>query len=287
MSKENLSPASLELQPISIPEIHHQFKQEHPAGFRLKYQQVRWGRFRPSHISMYDWQSPRILGLDANNLEHCYLTYQNTLQFIKSQNESDSPLKFNSQEQSVLTLMAETHDWGEGVTKKGDINRELKTLQDEQEELAALKPTIASIIGSHPQAEWLTDQIIFHLSPEGKHTKIGQAFDIIEKIGYVQTALRSWQKSLEFSQVDPKLSIHLQMIPNIVLTNNLESLTQSAQTYPYVKNFLKNQKYLINQAFGMKTTVLDHYDLPEKIATCKLKFSQSKSNWHHWSKQNL
>ena len=46
MSKENLSPASLELQPISIPEIHHQFKQEHPAGFRLKYRRVRWGRFR-------------------------------------------------------------------------------------------------------------------------------------------------------------------------------------------------------------------------------------------------
>jgi len=288
MSKENFLPLQLD-HPQSLPilEIHRSFKEE-PAGFRLKYQQVRWSRHKPSHITMYDWQSPRLLGRDANNLEHCYLTYQNALNFIDTQNKSDASIKFTPEEQSLLLLMAETHDWGEGVTKKGDINAEFKTSQDEQDELSVLKPTIVSVLGNTPEINQLAEKIIFYLSSEAKKTKIGQAFHAIEELGYLQTSLRCWQKAPQFSQTDPILSIKLQIIANsVAMGGHIDSLAQVSQDYPYVKTFLKNNKYLINQVFDMDKDIFNHYDLPERIETYKTKFYQAKSNWRRWSKSNL
>ena len=287
MSKEIPQTIQLDNQQISIPEIHCRFKQEHPAGFRLKYQQVRWSRFQPQNTSQYEWQSPRVLSLDANNLEHCYLTFLDTIRFIETQNQSDSPIKFNHQETTLLLFMAETHDWGEGVTKKGDVNYEAKTRQDEIEELNVLGTVITDILGCGSETKELTHQVKFYLDSDNVDFKLSQAFNAIEHIGYFQTAMRAWQKIPEYSTKNPVLAKNLSLLANNVLINDIDLLIKYAQIYPRVKIVLQNQKHWVDQAFAMKKSVMDHYDKAEKIPEYKEKFAKAKSSWNRWAKQNL
>ena len=142
-----------------------------------------------------------------------------------------------------MVFIAETHDWPEGITEKGDIPSPDKTDEDEQKELEVIEGAITHIIGNGPQAQKLALDVKFYLSPEGKKTKIGQAFNIIEKIGYFQTAIRSWQKSFQFGQTNPGLYTQCQLLTCDVLINNFSDLLEYSDKYPRVKITLHNQKH--------------------------------------------
>lgn len=285
MSKESPLTLNIDNQKISIPEIHQLFRQC-PAGERLEKKQVRWSRFQPGNINQETWRSPTLIGLDANNLEHAQVTVRDTISFIESQNNSDSPIKFNIEEQQLLVLIAETHDWPEGITEKGDIPAPDKTDEDEQKELEVIEGAITHIIGNGPQAQKLALDIRFYLSPKGKETKIGQAFNIIEKIGYFQTAIRSWQKSFQFGQSDPELYTQFQLLTCDVFISNFSTLLENSDTYPRVKTVLKNQKHWIDQAFAIEQSIIDRHHKQDKIDELKTRFRQSKKDWQKWSRSS-
>jgi hypothetical protein len=239
---------------LSISDIQQSLRDSY-IGFRLKYQQVRWGRYRTwldpiegndisDNITQYEWQSPLLIGRDANNLEHCFLMSEETDLFIRAQKNSNSPVQLNPEEEKLLRITAPNHDIGEGVTKKGDISYEFKTAEDEKEELSALEKAICDeILGNGPQARKITQEISFILSPEGiKTTKVGKMFNTIEKIGYFNTAIRTWQKANESIKRNRLLPTYFQIITNNVFLNSLISLTESSNIYPRVKIILLNNQ---------------------------------------------
>lgn len=280
MPHEKLPTLNIDNQHFTFAQIH-QLAKDTPFGFRLSYQQVRWDRFQPDNISNYYWQSPSLIGLDANNFEHGLLTRQNTQTFIEYQNQSNSQIKFDSDEHKILLTLGETHDFGEGITKKGDVNFENKTDQDNKEELKVIEKAITDIIGTGPEAKRLASSVRFYLSSEGINTKIGHAFNTIEMIGYLQTAIRTWQKSISFTK-ESQISASLQLITNNVFINCLSDLTEASFLYPRVKVVLQNQKHWINQAVTMPQSIMDQYDQKDKIPEYKRKFAKAKSAWNQW-----
>lgn len=257
---------------ISFGEIHQRFAQTAP-GQRLS-QNTRWGRFQPDHISNEQWIN--LLGFDANNLEHGRLTYGLTVWFINQQNQSDYPIKFNPEEKSILKLTALTHDWPEGITEKGDINYEAKTQQDEETELAVLIPAITSIIGHSYEASELSQEVRNCL----KNTSfgLGKAFNCIEAIGYLRTALIVWPQSTTIT--DDQLSQQFQMLTANVLYNSVPKLIDYSQDFYPAKQFLLSKGKVIDQAFNMPDDNFNGYG-DKKVGKLQ-QFVAAKALWQKW-----
>jgi hypothetical protein len=281
--KESSIILDIDNQHLSIPEIHQRFKKL-PEGQILEHGQVRWNTFRPPEISEKEWKSPLFVGTDANNLEHGYLTFQQSIEFLEAQRNSNSPIQLTSEDEKIIYIMADLHDTGE--VKNGDKNWELKTKQDEKREATALKTIIPRIIGNGTQAINLTNQIAFYLfSEEGLNTKIGRTFNMIEKLGYFETAIRTWQKAFESIKKNPALPTAYQLITNNVLLNQITTLTQNSNLFPRLKIVLLNQKHWINQAFAMKQSIIDQYNRDDKkISEYKVKFAAAKLDWYQWTR---
>ncbi|MCW1948869.1 MAG: hypothetical protein KIH89_000235 [Candidatus Shapirobacteria bacterium] len=262
----------LDKDPVSFSEIHQGFTKT-PPGQRLS-QNTRWGRFQPEHVSNKEWINH--LGVDANNLEHCRLTYGLAVWFINQQNQSTYPTKFNQEEQSILKLTALTHDWPEGITEKGDVNYEAKTEQDEENELSVIVSAITSIIGQSYEANELSHQVRNCL--KNTSSGLGKAFNCIEAIGYLRTALLVLPKST--TTTDDRLSQQFQMLTGNVLYNSVPRLiTYSEEFYP-AKKFLSDRKSMITQGFSLPDTSFDGYGDQK---TEKLKhFAAAKAIWQKW-----
>lgn len=272
MSIENQGFIMLDKNPVFFNEIHQRFAKTQP-GERLS-KNTRWGRFQPGHISNEQWINH--LGVDANNLEHCRLTYGLAIWFINQQNQSDYSIKFNYEEQAILKLTALTHDWPEGITKKGDVNYEAKTLQDEQEELAVIVSAITGVIGQSYEATEFSYQVKSCL--ENTSTGLGKAFNCIEAIGYLRTALLVLPQST--TNTDNKLSQQFQMLTGNVLYNSVPRLISYSEEFYPAKKFLSDRKDLITQGFNMPDTSFDGYG-DQKTDKFK-RFTAAKTIWQEW-----
>lgn len=252
MSVESVPFIQLDKDQLPFCEIHRRFAQT-PPGQRLD-KNTRWGRFQPPHISNSEWIQH--LGFDANNLEHCRLTYGLTTWFINQQNQSDYPIKFDPDDQDILKLTALTHDWPEGITKKGDVNYEAKTQQDEQEELAVISTAITNIVGQSYEATRFSIQVKDCL--EDTSSVLGRAFNCIESLGYLRTALIVWPKSQVIQ--DEILSQQLQMLTINVLYNSIPKLIRYSDSFYPAKKFLLERKSVIDHAFlNMPESGFDGY----------------------------
>lgn len=257
-----------------------------PAGFRLSYEQVRWP-YRPEDVSMYEWQSSRILGADANNFKHGALTVGEARWLMKQQNNSDSEIKFDKDDQEIICAISQMHDTPEGLTKKGDVPYEKKTLQDVKNEELVMGRGIIEALGDSGDNRYLAYWVNYYLSEEGiKKTIIGEFFNAVEKFGYVRTGLQAWKKSREFINSRPILSDNLTLIANNVLINNLPTLIKYSSKYVGIKTYLQIQKDTIDQAFAMDPSYMDKYDDKSKIPGYKIGFERSKSKWIEWKTKN-
>lgn len=278
MNIENQNSLMLDKESITFHEIHQRFS-ETPPGQRLS-QNARWSYFQPEYISKPDWIS--LLGIDANNLDHCRLTYSLTLWFIDQQNQSDYPNKFNYEEKDILKLTALTHDWPEGITEKGDINYEAKTKEDEDNELAVIIPAITSVIGSSHEAQQFACQVKECLKNSGD--QLGKAFNCIEAIGYLKTALSVWPQSKTTS--DPYLSQRFQTLTGNVFYNSIPKLIDYSKEFYPAKKFLFYKSQIITQAFQMPNSIFDCYDGKKRDESID-KFTMAKNLWHQWLPDNL
>ena len=264
-------PVSIEIngQSLRFRDIHKDFSQT-AAGNRLN-NNPRYKDFI-GKLKTEEWQD--ILGFDVNNLEHGRLTQGITYCFINHINQTDSETKFTIEEQKLLLLTAVVHDWPEGFTVKGDISYERKSEEDEKEELALVEKIITRSLGSDSLE--MSNQIKNIL--EDKHSKLGMAFNAIEKIGYLRTALIAWKKS---KNTDHSTSVNLVLLTNNVLLNSFSKIIEYSYIYPPVNSFIKNKKNLISEAFDMPLSIFDNYkieDQPKNIA----KFYQAKNEWAQW-----
>lgn len=199
-------------------------------GDKLK-RNVRYGPFKSLGVSNKDWE--KALGGDVNNFEHLRLTYGLTRWFI-----GNSPGLFTEKEKELLLLTSIVHDWGEAMV--GDIPYPVKTQQNEEEEMRYLGAFIVRVLGKPYKAivpdiqKVLTD----------KESKLGKAFNAIEKIGYVRTGIKAWQES---RKVDGVLGERFVDMGHSVVPRTLADLVVYSEEYPSVFLFLNSHRAVISE----------------------------------------
>jgi len=260
------------LPPSDLHQVHRQFSQT-PEGIRLS-NNTRFARYQ-NIVPNNKWQE--MLGFDVNNLEHGRFIHGITSLFIKQINQSDSEIKFNPEEQKLLLLTAIVHDWSEGFTKNGDISYDQKTNQQEKEELDVIEQIIPKILG--PNSLEIATKIKDILND--KTSKLGMTFNSIERIGYLRTALKAWEKSK--ITTNETIVNGLYWLTNNVLLNNIPTAINNSSIHPPLKIFLEKNKNLISEAFNkLPNSSFDNYETPQIKQKSLNQYTEAKNKWFVW-----
>ena len=259
------------LEKIDFSQIHRDFSQTKYGN--ILSQNIRWARYKPENMTNEKWV--KLLGADANNLEHLKLTYGTTRAFIKYSSK-ETPL--TTEEQEDLLLAATVHDWGEAII--GDINYDLKTPQDEIRELEELEKMVKEMYGEkNSQLSSRVDTVINNII-NGHNTKLGKMFNAIERIGYLRTALHVWKKTT--GEISTELKRNLDWISCNVLLGSLTQLMEYSKTYPPVALYLKENKEIITDIFNnLPEESFLKYD-PKEVEQKKQKFNTVRQAWQEY-----
>ena len=227
---------------VSFPDIHDAFANS-PYGDTLD-STIRYDRYRPEHIDQHEWT--KTLGADVNGLRHMPITYGVTRVFLRDQREAraDSSITLNEDEERILLLAAQIHDWQEAVV--GDINFELRTAEDEEEEHTVFSEMFDEFFDANdPQyknVKFAVETTIFD-----RESKLGRAFNAVERAGYIRTGLRAYEKSKEVE--DQELSEHLEWLSAGVLSNQITTLLEYEQEYPFIARYLDECADVIDEVY--------------------------------------
>lgn len=270
---------------ITLHEIHQRFAQTE-FGQRLQ-RSVRFERFKPDHVSNDAWQ--RLLGLDVNNYDHMHITEQLAQHFL--QNCRKDPFfqgkepQFTEDDEKYISLTARTHDDIEGFAGFRDISFDLKTAQDEKDELATMTVFMQQapvLLSDDPEDQAVLRQHLLKV-PEilgDKTGVLGQAFNAIERLGYMRTGIRAWQVSQHIP--DDVTAAHLQWLASNVLGNQTDTLVTYAAKFYGVKEFLRERNQGITEAFDtMPSSVFLYYGDSQQAQ--RDKFMNAKNRWHRES----
>lgn len=249
-------------------------------------QQVRYARYKPEEVGNMEWEN--LLRVDVNNLKHLSLTYglaRKFLHYCASPpsswfKEIPAMAQFSEADETMLLLTAITHDWAEALV--GDTMFDLKTGLEEQEEETVLGKIILEFFkplikgeGLNPIIKAVGDII------KDRGSKLGQAFNAIERLGYLRTGLRAWQKAKEIGPVhNQKLATHLLCLTNNVFLNQIPKLLEYSEIYPPVWLYLSNMKAIISQVFTeMPSNSFSMYNQLKESEEKKSRFEEAKQLW--------
>ena len=266
---------------IGFSEINRDFSSTE-YGHQLA-SNVRYDRYKPSNMSNPEWE--HLLGVDVNNLKHLRLTYGLARQFIKysidlpisSEESNNNEEQLTPKEQEDILLASIVHDWAEAVV--GDHSYDLKTLKEEDVEFEELKNLTDSIYKKNNKEllnriNYVTDTII-----KDPNSKLGKIFNAVERIGYLRTSLRSWEKSKDASG---DLKTNLEWLTNNVFLNQISKLIQYSEIYPAVGLYLKENKELINDAFNnLSDNIFSKYSSNEIVEKTK-QFKMAQKGWQEY-----
>ncbi len=216
--------------------------------------QIRYSPHKPKELTPKDWQ--KILGGDVNNLHHLVVSKGLTESFLKNCATPDKEWKgeipdeanFSAREQEMLLLTAIVHDWAEAIV--GDITYHAKTENDHVTEMLELKILIRKILNemlsqeSAGEIEKLADQVVSILT--NTTSKLGKAFNAIERAGYVRTGIRAYDESKKASD---ELRTPLRNMACEVVPCNIGILLDYAKIYPAIASFMRHHEKTIGEIF--------------------------------------
>ncbi len=273
-----------EERPFSFEEIHDQLAAstygQSLAGI------CRYSRYKPDGVEDDEWQN--LLGPDINGLEHLKLTLVQVQRFI-SACADPFPLwvgnvpeeaRFSPEDKVILCLAGLEHDWGEAVA--GDAPYGRKTPENERLELISQQEIIRELFPESPILRKLLKRAFKVVSMPD--SKLGRAFNAIERLGYLETGLEAWQISRQAEdEVQVDLSLRLRWLTADVLSNQVSALMEHARIYPPVLEYLTGRKVLISSAFwGMPDSVFQNYETSEREAR-KIQFEEVRNLWSEWA----
>jgi hypothetical protein len=204
---------------------------------------LRYDRYKMPHESRETWV--RLLGPDVVSADHPILTAQITFQFT-DYNEAHG-ITLTKDEKVLFFTTPFVHDTGEiklehiGV---GDTSYDQKTQTDEQVELDVFAAITQSI--SNEQTRELIHRAYYEVAMD-RNTKLGKMFNAVEKIGYLQTAIRAYE-----GIQGERVSNWKGLVGN-VLSNQVEKLLDYANEYPYVSHMLQEHADQITRMLNVTT----------------------------------
>ncbi|MFZ1302177.1 MAG: adenylyltransferase/cytidyltransferase family protein [Candidatus Microsaccharimonas sp.] len=235
--------------------------------------QPRWDMQRPAHVSPAEWI--KILGRDTDNLAHMKLSYDITNLFV---HYDDGSLNINEEEKDILRLAAISHDWGESIDPDtglgGDVNYELKTSTQAEDELIMYRKVFDSILGNvDVKTKFIIESTVFK-----KDTKLGLIFDAVERLGYLRTAKIAFEASRTTD--DPILKGNLEWLAAGTLSNQIITLMEYSADYTPVRKYLEFISPFIDDVYGsVDATVFKDHNQPQ--IEKKNLYNQSKAAWKH------
>jgi hypothetical protein len=215
---------------------------------------IRFSEFKPKNISNEKWIE--LLGKDVSNLYHLYVSLIITKEFITNckdpiENGNETVLPealFSDQEQKYLLFTSVTHDWAEAII--GDIPLTSKKESDEDKEMTILGELYHQILGKGEKSEEL-EHLAFEVKTilTDRSTKLGKAFNAIERIGYLKTAMRSWYVSKRID--DETAKKRTERLAVRVVTIHHPKLFEYATLYPAVLNYLQYRRRPLADIFDI------------------------------------
>lgn len=260
-----------------LMEIHEEFEKT-DFGKALA-SRVRYERYKPAEVTNERWVE--LLGADVNNLTHLTLTYGLTRDFVAT-TDTLQPGYFSKDEKQILQIAALIHDWAESIV--GDVSFGDKTAVDEAEEQRVFESHVAQFYTG--DAIDLIDrarkEVVFDHAGE---SKLGSAFNAIERVGYLRTALRAY--SHVAARDAPDCESGLLWIVADVLSQQPTPLQQHAESLEAVKRYLIAQHEQISNAYELIESdpgVFNNYPSEQRdIKQCQ--FEESYTTWRAWLDQ--
>lgn len=270
---------------IGLNKIHEIFSKT-KYGKKLN-DQIRFSDF-VEEDERDEWE--QILGVDVNNLKHMLLMYGLTRFFLRYSAKEE----FSPEEQEILLLTSIIHDWPEAIG--GDISQPHKTKEDEERERELLPRMINEILLT-PFSSEITEPslsttvqgpIDLHNNIQmaietafDKGSTLGKVFNVIERIGYLRTALHAWQQS-NSGKLPEDLNYRLKRLANEVMIYDIENLISDSHIYPAVGIFLAKAQGVISDAFNnMPNTVFNDYAEEEREGK-RIQFNDAKEAWEKY-----
>ncbi len=236
-------------------------------GHILK-QRIRWSMFKPTEYSDSEWE--KVLGPDANNLDHLIIAYRMTKSFLSQED------RFTKKEQELLLFTSIVHDWAEPVV--GDIMRYVKTKEDDKREIKLLRNVLFEVLGITIDKE-LVQQVCKIL--RNKESKLGRAFNAIETLGYFETAFQAWDQS---HKVNGDLKMRLRWLTSNVLLIDVSKLIQLSHRYRSVKLFIEKHREAFNLAFSAMPKSVFKFHRHNKIDYYQKLFEKQRKLWNRYTR---
>lgn len=272
--------------------IHDAFA-ESSHGKALK-KVIRYERYlQATNLTQDEWSD--LLGDEANNLDHMNFADAITIRFLDScakaarKKNANQAIIFSKDDASLLRLTSRIHKWGEAIRGYNDITFSDRTIEDEAAEHHALQRILrvrARTIALNEQDE---NALVFLIRTALKEiaidrtSKLGKAFNAIERITYLSTALKVFES---LSTHDEKTQRGLSWLIFDVLQNQVETMCTYAAMYPPVYEFLEEHKASISQAFETLSDSVVSFYPPEQQAMRKDRFHKAKQRWVGYCKSS-
>jgi hypothetical protein len=211
---------------------------------------LRYEKYKPSNITKKRWE--QLLGPDVNNLKHMLVTYGLAHEFVLNL-QKNQPGLVTEEDGVILEVAALIHDWAEAIV--GDISFGDKTVEAEEKEQADFEAHLHEFYKG--DATNLIDRarkdVIFNHGKEADH--LGKIFNAIERIGYMQTALRSYSHIIKRDASDCEAG--LTWLQGDVLLNQIPSLLEYAKEYIPIKQYLADRQKDISSSFILINKQID------------------------------
>ena len=244
---------------------------------------VRYGHFKPDNVDNERWVE--LLGPDVNNLTHLPDTYRLSCRFIEH-TEHLQPGLLDDHEKALIKAGAISHDWAESIPHIGDTNYTLKTEEDEAEEEQAFADNLAGFFDADsfpPELGGLIREaaqtIIFDSG-----SRLGGAFNAIERIGYLRTALRANEHVVDDSAPDCHEALRW-LVADVLANHHASHLIAASSRWRATHHFLDFQREAIGRAFEMSepdifdANIADTQHVSERRSSLK----DARGIWNYWA----
>lgn len=240
-------------------------------------ERVRFAKYKPDQVDNQRWQ--QLLGIDVNNLGHLQLSGNIMRLLIREIDATMPEYELSQPDKLLLTTAAYVHDWPEYVV--GDIHYGDKTADDEAEEASAFKENLENFLpDARPETVALILASIDDVISKDGEKHLHAVFDVMEKIGYVRTALRA-AEHCELGDAE-ECENGLRWLVGDVLSNQIIKLIEYSDTFIPVRTYLTNKSEAISSAFAVVDDDIFWNYPTEQMQRKVNEFRLSTLAWNSW-----